>query len=107
LTCSALHRQGIKEVWDSMLSFQKQQKNSGAWELRRSDQAVEWLWQNLREELLHRLQRDKNIKGKIELLEKEVRDLKLLPRLACKQILAGTSLLYSEKPSLKRASPSK
>ncbi len=52
MTCSALHGDGIDEVWQSVSEFAKMMKNSGNLKRHRAAQAKAWMWKEIRETLL-------------------------------------------------------
>ncbi len=85
--CSAITRTGINEMWGAMRDFREQKMRTGEWLERRQEQAVSWLWQALREELVARLQRDPQIQKQLNEVAQDVRDLRVLPTRASRQIL--------------------
>lgn len=42
LTCSALHQEGMEEIWDLILQFRDQLSESGVFEQRRREQNIDW-----------------------------------------------------------------
>jgi LAO/AO transport system kinase len=52
LTCSALERRGIDEVWKYALQFRHSMEESGALERKRSQQAKRWMWKEIHATLL-------------------------------------------------------
>ena len=55
LTCSALEKRGIEEVWQAITDFKTCLTASGRLEKVRQQQAVDWLHQQAEEEALHLL----------------------------------------------------
>jgi LAO/AO transport system kinase len=57
LTCSALSREGVDTVWQTVLDHRQRMQASGEFELKRKDQALDWLQalvdEGLRERFLH------------------------------------------------------
>lgn len=49
--CSALTREGISDIWDRMLDFQKITQESGFFQKNRNEQARRWLHEHLEQEL--------------------------------------------------------
>ncbi len=43
-TCSSIDREGINEIWDVIMSFEKKGKESGVFEARRKGQKREWIY---------------------------------------------------------------
>lgn len=52
VTCSAVERRGIAEVWDELTSFAEAVTGSGELSTHRAAQAVAWLWSELRDDLV-------------------------------------------------------
>ncbi|KAB7708830.1 methylmalonyl Co-A mutase-associated GTPase MeaB [Bacillus aerolatus] len=50
-TCSAINREGIRELWDMIQEFEKKMKDSGMFEERRRLQTKEWLHTLIMEQL--------------------------------------------------------
>ena len=50
-TCSALERQGIEECWSMMERFQQEAKDCHAFDRKRAEQNLQWMWQ-LTDEML-------------------------------------------------------
>ena len=44
-TCSALERQGIEECWSMMGRFQQESKDCHAYDRKRAEQNLQWMWQ--------------------------------------------------------------
>ncbi|VFS12414.1 Probable GTPase ArgK [Yokenella regensburgei] len=55
LTCSALEKRGIEEVWQAISDFQTRLTDSGRLKKNRQLQAVDWLQKQTEEEALHLL----------------------------------------------------
>lgn len=43
LTCSAMKQEGLSDIWQHIVSFQQESQKSGAFDLKRSSQNMEWL----------------------------------------------------------------
>ncbi len=56
--CSALHHQGIEEIWAALVRHKTEQIRSGAWDQKRIWQGQKWLISALENELHHCLERD-------------------------------------------------
>lgn len=55
LTCSALEKRGIEEIWQTITDFRTRLTTSGRLEKVRQQQAVEWIQKQAEEEALHLL----------------------------------------------------
>jgi LAO/AO transport system kinase len=72
LTCSALHDEGIEKVWDLIEGFRDQLTGSGVFELRRSEQNVDWFESLMQASVMEQF-RAKHAE-EIEAIEAAVRD---------------------------------
>ncbi|MFV8839619.1 methylmalonyl Co-A mutase-associated GTPase MeaB [Salinimicrobium soli] len=70
LLCSALHREGIEEVWELISSFEEKVKKNGFFEHNRQEQNKFWLLQTINEALKNRFYQHPEIK---ELLPKQLK----------------------------------
>lgn len=55
LTCSALEKRGIDEIWHAIIDFKTALTASGRLQQVRQQQSVEWLRKQTEEEVLHHL----------------------------------------------------
>jgi LAO/AO transport system kinase len=72
LTCSALHRSGIDEVWAAMTGFRDAIVASGELTEHRRRQALAWLWTEVQDGLVDRLRADPHVAGRLPQLEADV-----------------------------------
>ncbi len=91
LTCSALHDEGITEVWTAVENFRTAMLNSGELDKARSQQSVAWLWDEIAASLLDRLRSDHSIASHIRKLEASVATGESSPRAAAQQIIDAFS----------------
>ena len=87
ITCSALERKGIGEVWDSVEEFQKAMQASGELTTRRGHQAKAWMWKEIRETLLARFAQHEGVKARIAEIERKVQEGKLSPTSAAMELM--------------------
>ena len=73
LLCSALHNQGIDEVWEMILGFVATMKQHGEFEQRRRLQATDWMWSLVMDELKAMFLRDKNVAAMVDQLQTGVK----------------------------------
>ncbi len=59
LLCSALHQEGVDDVWNNILSFVAIMKKHEEFETKRRLQANDWMWTLVQEELKELFRRDK------------------------------------------------
>jgi LAO/AO transport system kinase len=87
LTCSALHGQGIGEVWQAVRRHRKALEQSGELTARRSRQARSWLWAEIQAGLVEGLRADPESRQRIHELEREVEAGTLLPPQAARRLV--------------------
>ncbi len=87
LACSALHDQGIGEVWQAVQRHRKALEQSGELAAKRARQARSWLWAEIRAGLVESLQADPASRHEIRALEREVEAGELLPPQAARRLV--------------------
>ena len=87
VTCSAIERTGIVEIWSAVEKFQKAAKVEGVFDQNRSNQAIDWMWSEITEALVVELKSDPNVLTELETIETSVRDESITPFLAAQKIL--------------------
>jgi len=92
LAASAIERTGVSEVWQTIQTFEKIMKASGAFEARRRSQAVEWWRALVDQEWRARLFANAAIAQRAHALEEDVSEGKILPSLAAEKLLEGLKI---------------
>ena len=87
LTMSALHGQGLTELWDTVLKHRQVLTDAGEFEARRRAQQVDWTWSMVRDTVLDRVLNNPAVRKVRAEVERQVRDGELTPALAAQQIL--------------------
>jgi LAO/AO transport system kinase len=87
LTMSALHGEGLAELWDTVLKHRQVLTEAGEFEARRRAQQVDWTWSMVRDTVLDRVLSHPAVKKIRAEVERQVRDGELTPALAAQQIL--------------------
>lgn len=87
LTMSALHGDGLVELWDTVLKHRKTLTEAGEFEARRRTQQVDWTWAMVRDTVLDRVFTHPAVKKLRAEVERQVRDGELTPALAAQMIL--------------------
>jgi LAO/AO transport system kinase len=87
LTMSALHGDGLAELWETVLKHRQVLSDAGEFEVRRRAQQVDWTWSLVRDTVLDRVLSHPAVKKIRGELERQVRDGELTPALAAQQIL--------------------
>ena len=88
LTCSALHGEGIEEVWDAVLRHRLELEDEGELAARRARQTDSWLLAEVQALLLDALRRDPATAGLLAELQSAVGSGELLPPHAARRLLA-------------------
>lgn len=94
LTCSALEKKGIFEIWQVIVDFEKQMKQNGHWKKNRQEQSLNWMHDFIRQYLESHFFSDKNVKKNLETISNQVLSEMILPiqgaNILLKQHFAGT-----------------
>jgi LAO/AO transport system kinase len=87
LTMSALHGDGLTELWDTVLKHRRVLTEAGEFETRRRAQQVDWTWSMVRDTVLDRVLSHPSVRKIRAEVERQVRDGELTPALAAQQLL--------------------
>lgn len=87
LTCSALKDIGIDNVWETLEEYRTCMRASGEFEEKRRQQAREWMWTLLQDDLRELFIRDKNIAPMLAQVEQSVIDGRTTPGAASRRLL--------------------
>ena len=88
LTCSALHGDGISEVWQSICEFKDTVSANNELQQRRSKQQHQWMWSQLEERLLVQFKEHAGVQKEIEQLRNAIDKGELTPSVAADRLLA-------------------
>ena len=91
MTLSARTHEGLDDLWNTVLEYEKNTKESGVWERRRRAQDVEWMHSMIAEALRNRFYRDPYIAALLPTLEDEVAAGVLPPAMATLRLLDAFS----------------
>lgn len=89
ITCSGQTGSGLCELWQKIEEHHAKLTESGELADRRLRQGVRWMWQLVEDQVLDALQSDKTIASLAPALEKQIREGKLAPPEAARQLLAN------------------
>ena len=78
-TASAIKNIGISNVWDEIEKFKKLVDENGYFLKNRNHQQIQWMYNNINEELKRLFYGSKNIKKHLSVLEKEIISAKISP----------------------------
>jgi len=86
-TASALKNIGIPEIWDRMLEFKTLVMENGYFEKNRKEQQIQWMYNNIHEDLKQLFYGSNQIKDHLKVLEKQVVSAKISPVKAAEKII--------------------
>ncbi len=89
VTCSAIQKTGIAEIWTTILDFKEKMKAQGDFQSRRTSQEKHRLHNTIVESLKERFYNDAAINQKIKELELLLEEQMITPYTAAKQLLNG------------------
>lgn len=87
LTCSALHNEGIREVWDMVRQHRAQQQAGGHFERRRRRQSLAWMRELISIGLEDLFKQDPGVQSRMPELEDAVRRGSVTPFRAARELL--------------------
>ena len=87
LACSSLDGVGIDEVWELLLEFQKTARENGLIEERRQEQALEWMYGLLEEELWRQFSQNPRVVAEWESTRRAVFAGTLSPTAAARKLI--------------------
>jgi LAO/AO transport system kinase len=87
LLCSALHNQGVDEVWNTIKEFATRMRETGELQEKRNLQASDWMWTLLLDDLKEMFLRDRNVEGLLEQVQDAVATGVTTPGAAARRLL--------------------
>jgi LAO/AO transport system kinase len=87
LLCSALHRQGIAEAWQSICDFIRRMQTGEEFDAKRRRQASDWMWSLLLDELKDLFLRDPAVAAIIDQVQHSVREGQSSPGAAVRRLI--------------------
>jgi LAO/AO transport system kinase len=89
VTCSALNREGIAEIWSAILEHRALVELNGSFARLREEQALEWMREALLLGLEQETRRDRAITDRLAAMRADVRSGRLSPFRAARDLLAA------------------
>jgi LAO/AO transport system kinase len=71
-TCSSVTKEGVSDVWQTVLDYKTLVTENKFMENRRNEQAKYWMYETINEQLRHSFYEDQDVKQKLEQFEKDV-----------------------------------
>lgn len=95
MTCSALEKKGLKEVWDTIKNHKNIMTNTGELDKKRQDQAMSWMWFLVNEGLERWFYRHPEIQKLLPVIKQRVEVGTMAPTRAADELVAilGKDLL--------------
>jgi LAO/AO transport system kinase len=87
MTLSALEGNGVPELWEKILHFQKLQNGNGQLHIRRKQQAGAWMWDRIDAGLKNAFQNNPAVQGLLPSLSAEVNQGTMAPSVAARRLL--------------------
>jgi len=87
-TASSYESRGIDEVWSKMMEFRSLVRKNGYFESNRKRQQIQWMYNNIHEELRRLFYSSTTVKTSLENLEKEILESRISPVKAAERIIA-------------------
>ncbi len=86
-TCSALEKTGLDALWETAVERKSELESTGAFQRKRQDQQVRWMWDMVEEGLRVALRSDPTLRSLLERLERAVGSGQTAPSAAAHQVL--------------------
>ena len=87
LTCSALEQAGIGEIWRTVLLHRDKLTGTGELELKRRQQALDWMWSLIEEGLKNRFRQNIEVKKHLPALTRAVEKGSTAATIAAEELL--------------------
>ena len=87
LTCSAVEMNGIRDIWETVLSHRQKVTASGDLKLKRRQQALAWMWSLIEEGLKFRFSQNSDVKKRLPKLTRGVENGTTAPTIAAEELL--------------------
>lgn len=89
LTCSALEKTGLSEIWQVILDFKNQMQENGFWKKNRQEQSLNWMNEYIKQYLETQFFSDEYVKENLEIISNQVLSEAILP-------IQGASILLEK-----------
>ena len=86
-TMSALNGGRTPEVWQTVEKYREQRAAQGLIEQKRADQAINWMWNEIRNGLVERLKATPDVATRVADLEQAVRENRISPTSAADELM--------------------
>lgn len=87
LQLSALSGQGVDALWSAAQEFRQLRRGSGAWDTRRRQQALAWMWERIESGLRQAFRADTQVRARLSAVSREVADGTVVASVAARELL--------------------
>ncbi len=87
LQLSALSGQGVDALWSAATEFRRLRSAGGAWESRRRQQALAWMWERIEAGLRQAFRADPQVRARLGPLSKQVGEGTMVASVAARELL--------------------
>ena len=87
-TASSYENRGIAEIWKTMTHFRELVRENGYFDRNRKQQQVQWMYDNIHEELKRLFYSNPAVKNSLKLLEEQIVESRISPVKAAEQIIS-------------------
>jgi len=87
LTCSAIEKTGIEDVWNMVERYVEYTKANGFFEYKRNDQAKYWMYETINEQLKAHFYQNEEIRKLLPEIENKILTNELTSFVAAKKLL--------------------
>ncbi|MGI6639805.1 MAG: methylmalonyl Co-A mutase-associated GTPase MeaB [Desulfobulbus sp.] len=96
MTCSAVEKTGLEEVWETIINHKKIMTNTGELQQKRREQAMSWMWFLVNEGLEVWFYQHPEVRSRLPQLQKRVEDGSIAPTRAADELVSilGKDLLF-------------
>ena len=88
-TASSYENRGIDRIWKTMTEFKKMVQENGYFYANRKQQQIQWMYNNVHEELKRLFYSNPAVRENLKTLEKDIVDSKISPVKAAEKIIAA------------------
>ncbi len=88
-TASSYENRGIDGIWETMTEFRKMVQENGYFDQNRKQQQIQWMYNNVHEELKRLFYSNPAVRKNLKILEKEIVESKISPVKAAEKIIAA------------------
>ena len=87
MTCSALKKEGLKEIWEKIEHYKSLLTNNGFWQRERKHQQLVWFKEILTVRLLNRFENNEKVKDQLNIAESKIEKGEIVPSAAARMLI--------------------